>query len=98
MATVTLSLRAFEHLERIFEFVAERDPDRALTTIQRISEAVMLLEHHPLIGRSAQDGLRELVISHGRSAYVALYRWHPVKNAVLVLAIRDARSAGYPPE
>lgn len=98
MATVTLSARALEHLEQIFEFVAERDPGRALEIIQHIREAVMVLERHPLIGRTTRDGLRELVISRGRNAYVALYRWHQIRNAVLVLAIRDARTAGYPAE
>lgn len=96
MATLALSARAFAHLERIFEFIAERDPARALKTVQRIREAVMILEHHPLIGRTQEDGLRELVISHGRGAYVALYRWYPAEDAILVLAIRDAREAGYP--
>jgi plasmid stabilization system protein ParE len=82
-------------LERIFEFIAERDPAKALLTVQSIREAVMMLERHPLIGRSVEDGRRELVISHGRLAYLALYRWIPANDTVLVLAIRDAREAGY---
>jgi plasmid stabilization system protein ParE len=95
MAKVRLSARAFAHLERIFEFIAEHDPARALQTVQRIREAVMLLERHPLIGRPAEDGRRELVIGHGRGTYVALYRWFPADESVLVLAIRHAREAGY---
>jgi plasmid stabilization system protein ParE len=95
MATVRLTARAFAHLEQIFEFIATRDPKLALSTIQRIREAVLILEHHPLIGRSVEDGRRELIISRGRSAYVVLYRWIPADEIVLVLAIRDARQAGY---
>lgn len=96
MATVRLTARAFAHLEQIFEFVAGTDPDRALTTVQRIREAVMILEHHPLIGHAVEDGRRELVASRGRSAHVVLYRWLPADETILVLAVRDARQAGYP--
>lgn len=95
MAEVRLSARAFAHLERIFEFIAERDPARALKTVQRIREAVLILERHPLIGRPVEDGRRELVMSHGRGTYVALYRWYPADERILVLAVRDSREAGY---
>ena len=95
MAAVRLSARAVRHLERIFEFIAERDPGHALQTVQRIREAIMILERHPLIGRAAEEGRRELVISHGRTAYLALFRWNPRAETVLVLAIRHSREAGY---
>jgi len=55
----------------------------------------MLLERHPLIGRPVEDGRRELVMAHGRGTYLALYRWFPADESVLVLAIRHAREAGY---
>jgi len=55
----------------------------------------MVLEDHPMIGRPGKDGLRELVISHGRDAYLALYRWDPLKERITVLGIRGAREAGY---
>jgi plasmid stabilization system protein ParE len=95
MAQVRLSARAFADLERIFEFIADRDPARALQTVQRIREAVMILERHPLIGRPVEEGRRELVIAHGRGTYVALYRWFPAGESVLVLAIRHGREAGH---
>lgn len=95
MATVRLTARAFAHLEQIFEFIAASEPKRALTTVQRIREGVMILEHHPLIGRPVEDGRRELIVSRGRSAHVVLYRWIPAEETVLVLALRDARQAGY---
>lgn len=98
MATVRLTARAFAHLEQIFEFIAAKDPKRALTTVQRVREAVMILEHHPLIGSQVEDGRRELVVSRGRFAHVVLYRWIPADETILVLAVRDARQAGYPLE
>ena len=95
MASVRISVRAFRDLERIFEFVAGRDPGRALQTVQHIREAIMILVRHPLIGRLVEEGRRELVISHGRTTYLALYRWYPAADTVLVLGVRHAREAGY---
>jgi plasmid stabilization system protein ParE len=95
MAKVRLSSRAVAHLEHIFEFAAGSDPARAQDTVKYAREAIMILENHPLIGRAACDGRRELTISRGRTAYVALYRWRPAEDTVLVLAIRSAREAGY---
>jgi plasmid stabilization system protein ParE len=95
MAEVRLSARAARDLESIFEFVAQHDPNRALETVRDIREAVMVLARHPLIGRAVEEGRREIVVSHGRNSYVALYRWYPVSDSVLVLAVRSAREAGY---
>ena len=95
MASVKLTDRAVSDLERIFEFVATADPQRALAVVEDIEDALQVLTRHPLIGRGVEDGRRELVISHGRRTYIALYRWFEVDSHVLVLAIRSAREAGY---
>jgi plasmid stabilization system protein ParE len=95
MATLKLTERAHGDLERIFEFVARTNPNRALATIESIEDAVQVLVRHPLIGRPAEEGRRELVICRGRNAHVALYRWFEAEELVLVLAIRSAREAGY---
>lgn len=95
MATVRLTDRARADLERIFEFLARRDPQRALATIGDIEDAVRVLGRHPLVGRRVEEGRRELVISRGRSTCVALYRWFDAEELALVLAIRSAREAGY---
>jgi plasmid stabilization system protein ParE len=67
----------------------------AVETVGLIEEAVELLIRHPLIGRPIEHGLRELVISRGRTGYVALYSFEEDQDAVLVLAIRHQREAGY---
>lgn len=95
MATVALSARAFADLERIFEFIAQEDPERALAVVENLREAIDILARHPRIGRRVEDGLRELVAGHGPATYVAKYRWYPASERVLVLAIRHAREAGY---
>jgi plasmid stabilization system protein ParE len=60
-----------------------------------IAEAVDVLANHPLMGRSVEQGFRELVISQGKSGYVALYSYEREADVVLVLAIRHQREAGY---
>lgn len=95
MASIRLSARAFADLERIFEFLAERDPATALAATRRIRDAILILSDHPLIGRRADALRRELIVSYGRTGYVALYRWFPKHDTVLVLAIRHQREAGY---
>jgi plasmid stabilization system protein ParE len=64
------------------------DPLTAIETFSLIAEAIALLERHRLIGRPVAE-LRELVISRGRSGYVALH------SCVLILAIRHQREAGF---
>ena len=52
-------------------------------------------EHRPLIGRPVEQDLRELVISQGKSAYLALYSYEAAQDTILVLSIRHQREAGY---
>lgn len=95
MARLSYSARAFADLERLTDFLMESDPAAAGETIDLITEAVTILQRHPLIGRPVEAGLRELVISRGRTGYVALYSHEPEHDAVLILAIRHQREAGY---
>jgi plasmid stabilization system protein ParE len=95
VAAVTYTARGLADLERLFEFLAENDPAAGLAAAEAIMDAVTILERHPLIGRPVESGLRELVISRGRSGYLALYRYIPLDDAVLVLAIRHQRESGY---
>jgi hypothetical protein len=48
-----------------------------------------------MIGRPVRGGKRELVIGHGSRGYVALYRYLPEIDVVLVLAVRSQREAGH---
>ncbi len=84
-------------LERIFEFNFERDPAVALQHVEKIMEAVLILDRHPGIGRRVpgEPPLRELVISYGNSGYIALYDHSRVPEIVRVVAIRHQREAGY---
>jgi plasmid stabilization system protein ParE len=93
--SVTYSARALADLERLSEFLAREDPVSAQEAIENIVDAVLVLVRHPFIGRIARGQLRELVISRGRTGYVALYRVSAVEQRVEVLAVRHQREAGY---
>lgn len=98
MARLIYAVRALDDLERLADFLAQADPLAALDTLNLIKEAVAILERHPLIGRGVEQGLRELVISRGSTGYVALYSYEEAHEAVLVLALRHQREAGYSTE
>src|SRR5256885_84131 len=72
------------------------DPDAAVDAASAIQSAVDALAPHPLIGRRLRGEIRELVISFGRTGYVALYRFVPARDEVRVLAIRHQRELDYP--
>ena len=95
MTRVTYSPRANLDLERLFEFVAREDPEAASASVEAIMHGVLVLERHPLMGRPAEEGMRELVISHGRTGYVALYDYLAPIDTVVILALRHQREAGY---
>lgn len=95
MARLIYSRQALEDLERLAEFLLAGDPASAVATTELVIEAMRILENHPLVGRPAEGGIRELVISRGRTGYLALYSYEEPQDAVLVLAIRHQREAGY---
>lgn len=98
MARVIYTARALADLDRLTDFLVEADPGSAVQTVGLITEAMQVLANHPLIGRPAEQALRELVISRGKSGYLALYSHEVEQDIVLVLAIRHQREAGHVPE
>jgi plasmid stabilization system protein ParE len=51
LAAVYFSARALADLDRLFDFIADHDPDSAGRAAQRIVDATRILSDHPLIGR-----------------------------------------------
>lgn len=98
MARLIYSRRALADLERLTDLLLHNETAAAPATADLIAEAVQTLANHPLIGRPAEHGLRELVISRGRSGYLALYGYEEQQDVVLVLAVRHQREAGYSSE
>jgi plasmid stabilization system protein ParE len=94
MAQISYASQALADLERISDFLAEQGKE-TLPTLDLIDEAVSILARHPLIGRPLEAGLRELVMSQGDTGYVALYSYEAPYDAILLLAIRHQREAGF---
>jgi plasmid stabilization system protein ParE len=96
LALVSYSEHALRDFERLFDFLARSDASLAGVVVSAIVEAVSVLERHPEIGRPAEQGLHELVISRRRTGYVALYSFNSVTDTVLILALRHQKESGYP--
>lgn len=82
-------------LERLGDFLLVTDPQAAQDTAALIFEALEILVQHPEIGHKVHFGQRELVISRGQTGYLALYRFLPHIDRILVLALRHQRESGY---
>lgn len=97
MPQVILTEGAAEGLERCRKFLAAKAQEAAKRAGQAIERQFLLLETAPDIGRPVPEmpDLRELVIAFGDSGYVALYRHEPADDAVVVLAFRHQKEAGY---
>lgn len=95
MASLSYSPRAASDLLRLIDFLADTDLPAAAETADLIVSAVDALRQHPLLGRPAEADYRELVISRGRSGYLALYLYDEARDHVVVMAIRHQREAGY---
>jgi len=96
VAQIVYSRNAITNLERVFAFLLEQDPQAAIASATAIREAVELLANHPMIGRRVEGEIRELVISFGKTGYVALYRFLPMREEVRILAIRPQRELDFP--
>lgn len=94
MARIGFARHAFEDFERIFDFYAPDDPGLARAQVRAIREAISILGNHPLIGHLVKHGLRELMISRGKTGFVALYRFTPRAELVTILRIRHQRELG----
>jgi plasmid stabilization system protein ParE len=95
MTELVYAAQALLDLERLGDFLLETDPLAAQDTAALIFEALEILAQHPEIGRKVHFGQRELVISRGRTGYLALYRFLPHIDRILVLALRHQRESGY---
>jgi len=91
---IVFAPQAADDLERLTDFLIENDKNTALNTIELIEEAIQILARHPLVGRLCDTHLRELVISRGKSGYVALYSYEESKKMILINAIRHQKESG----
>lgn len=95
MAELVYAAQALRDLDRLVDFLLDADPHAAQETVELVFDALQILTRHPEIGRKVHVGQRELVISRGDTGYLALYRYLPRADRMLVLALRHQREVGY---
>jgi plasmid stabilization system protein ParE len=95
LARIIHSDEALRDFERIIEFSRAVMPVSSAQLVTRNRDAIAMLAEHPWIGRRRDSLRRELVISHGRTGFVAMYRFDPARDIVFVLRIRHQREAGF---
>jgi plasmid stabilization system protein ParE len=83
---------AQQNLERLYEFLADKNPDAARRVVGTLTRAVESLDMLPDRGRpSATVGVRELVVPFGRSAYIVRYVHMPGTEEIIILRIWHGR-------
>jgi plasmid stabilization system protein ParE len=92
---LVITSRAAADIERLAVFLLESMPHEAVKTADIVFHGLEVLVDHPAIGRPVGFDMRELVISRGRSGYLALYAYDDVADTVAVLAVRHQRESGY---
>lgn len=95
MARIQLAPEVMDDLDRIIEHLEAHDVPAAQARAGQIISAIGVLADNPLIGRPTGGGKNELLIGRDATGYVALYRYLPVIDTVLILALRAQREAGY---
>jgi plasmid stabilization system protein ParE len=96
MTVWVLAEEALHDLNRVSDFLLARMPEAAAETGELIVSALDVLRIHPHIGRPVDQGFRELVISRGRTGYLALYEYDAQHDVAIVLRIRHQREQSYP--
>lgn len=95
MSRIEFAPEVTDDFERILEHALKHEAADAQSRIEGVIAAIDALERNPLIGRPAGPELRELVIGRRERGYVALYRYVPELDIILVLAVRSQKEAGY---
>jgi plasmid stabilization system protein ParE len=96
MPRLIWSPQAQRDVQRLYRFLASKNPDSAKRAAKSIRQGVKVLAHQPAVGRPLEDmdpEYREWLIDFGHSGYVALYRI--AGDETIILAVRHQREAGY---
>ena len=91
--TVRFTPAAAKDMQRMFDFLAQRDLKAARRARSAIAKGIEFLRTFPFSCRKASPGhpfLRELIISFGENGYVVLFEIED-SQTVTVLAIRHQR-------
>ena len=94
---VRLTTEAVQDLDRLYNFLLEKDLDAGARALAAIERAVALLAYSPFSCRKAlmqtNPRWRELLIPFGHSVYVALFEIED--RTITVTAVRHQREEDY---
>ena len=96
MPQVSYSAGAIHDLQRLREFLRQKNPAAAKRAAETIMRSVRVLGLQPQIGRPVDEmptEYREWIVDFGDSGYVVRYRFNA--EAITILAIRHQKEAGY---
>ncbi len=96
MPRLIWSPAALRDVQRLYRFLADKNPPAATRAVRVIRDGVQIIADHPASGRPIEDmdpAFREWIIGFGDSGYVVLYRLHD--DTAVILAVRHQREAGY---
>ncbi|MDZ4870330.1 MAG: type II toxin-antitoxin system RelE/ParE family toxin [Alphaproteobacteria bacterium] len=89
---LVVSTEAVADLERLKTFLADKDAKASERAATALVEAIGSLGNLPERGRpSAVQGLRELVVPFGQSAYVVRYAYRASTETVFIVRIWHGR-------
>lgn len=92
---IDFAFDALTNLDDLLSFLVQQGDPLSLALFDFVEEGLQVLTHQPAIGRPVGAGLRELILSRGKSAYLVKYRYLPDLATVRVLRIRHQRESGY---
>ena len=87
---------ALADVQRLYRFLASKNPDAARRAVAAIRSQVRILETQPALGRAFAESnpeYRTWPIDFGESGYIVLYRFD--SRQVSILALRHQREAGF---
>lgn len=96
MTSIQYTSKAIDDILRLVLLVLEVEPAYAEHVTDVIESGILVLQHHPQIGRClSQEDTRELIISQGKSGFIALYKYEVFRDIINILAIRHQREVDY---
>ncbi len=96
MSRLIWSPSALLDVQRLYRFLAPKNPEAATRAVQAIRRSVKVLELQPGVGRPVEDmdnEFRDWIIDFGDSGYVARYRVD--QQSITILAVRHQKEVGF---
>ena len=90
-----LTPEAQQDLVRLEEFLWDSGDPESAQLFAFLMDGLHVVTRQPGIGRPVGGSLRELIVSRGRSGYLARYSFDVVRQRIRVLRIRHLRESGY---